>query len=262
MGRITRREMLGGSSVLAASLGMAGLPLSARDAQGEAKNQKLNIVVVGGHPDDPESGCGGTIARYADEGYSVTIIYLTRGEAGIPGKSQQEAAAIRTAECEKACAILKARPVFAGQIDGDTELNAARYAAFRKILETEQPDIVFTHWSVDSHRDHRAASLLAYDAWLAGGRQFDLYYFEVDQGEQTQNFHSTDYVDIARVQERKWEACFAHASQNPATTFWPLHEKMAQFRGMECGVRAAEGFVRHMQNRETGTPEIQTPRKE
>src|SRR5438034_6149532 len=81
---------------------------------------RLNVVCVGGHPDDPESGCGGTLARYSAAGHAVTVVYLTRGEAGIRGKPHEEAAAIRSAECEAACKILGVRPVFAGQIDGAT----------------------------------------------------------------------------------------------------------------------------------------------
>lgn len=248
MARITRREMLGKSSLVAASLG-ANLPLGAEDSKA-AEDRKLNVAVVGAHPDDPESGCGGTIALYAEQGHSVTIVYLTRGEAGIAGKTAREAAAIRTAECEKACAILKAKPAFAGQIDGNSEVNSSRYAEFRKILDGLSPDIVFTHWPVDTHRDHRAASLLTYDAWLDGGRKWDLYYFEVDLGEQTQNFH----VDVGPSYGVKKEACFAHVSQKPATSFWPLHERMMRFRGMECGTEHAEGFVREWQNREVGVP--------
>jgi N-acetylglucosamine malate deacetylase 1 len=250
--QITRRAMLERAPLLAASLG-AVLP-GISETQGGEEKRRLNIVVVGAHPDDPESGCGGTIALYSDIGHKVVVLYLTRGEAGIPGKSAREAAAIRTAEAERACEILKAKPVFAGQIDGNTELNPARYTEFRKILESESPDIVFTHWPVDSHRDHRAASLLAYDAWLEGGRKFDLYYFEVLQGEQTQIFHPTDYVDISPSANRKRAACFVHSSQLPATMFWPQHEQMAQFRGLECGVEVAEAFVRHSKNRETEVP--------
>ncbi|MFP5234556.1 MAG: PIG-L deacetylase family protein [Acidobacteriota bacterium] len=247
---ITRREMLGRSSLAAVGLG-AGLPAS---AEIEKPARKLNIVVAGAHPDDPETGCGGTIALYAAQGHTVTIVYLTRGEAGIPGKTHAEAAQIRTAEAEKACAILKAKPVFAGQIDGDTKIDGERYAEFRKLLEAEKPDIVFTHWPVDTHRDHRAASLLTYDAWLAGGRAFDLYYFEVDQGEQTQNFHPTHYVNIGTTLQQKHDACFAHASQRPATDFWPLHSQMQEFRGIECGVKYAEAFIAECQNHETTVP--------
>lgn len=252
MARITRRDLLGKSSLAAAGLG-AYLPSLAETSSG-ADGRKLKIVVVGAHPDDPETGCGGTIARYTNGGHHVTIIYLTRGEAGIPGKSAQEAAAIRTAECEKACAILKARPLFAGQIDGDTEVNVRRYADFQKLLAAENPDIVFTHWPVDSHRDHRAASLLTYDAWLDSSRKWDLYYFEVLHGEQTQVFEPTEFVDITSVAAEKKAACFAHASQRPTTDFWPQHEAMAKFRGKGCGVPEAEGFVRHWLSRETGVP--------
>src|SRR5579872_5771518 len=247
MGKLTRRSMLRLSSQCAGLAG-AGLPLVAQDAH-SGPQRRLKIVVAGGHPDDPESGCGGTIARYADAGHDVTILYLTRGEAGIKGKSHEEAAAIRSAECQKACAILKARPLFAGQIDGDTEVNATRYEAFRSILEAESPQLVFAHWPIDSHRDHRAASYLVYDAWLKGGRKFELYYFEVALGEQTQTFHPTDYVDITLTEPRKRAACYAHASQHPVDGFYATyHEPMNRFRGMESGYQLAEAFVRHSQS--------------
>src|SRR2546428_10803091 len=90
----------------------------------ESESPRVKVVCVGGHPDDPESGCGGTLARYAALGHAVTIVYLTRGEAGIPGTSHDKAAAIRSDECEKACKILGAKPVFAGQIDGATAVDA------------------------------------------------------------------------------------------------------------------------------------------
>ena len=82
--------------------------------------KKLKVVCVGGHPDDPESGCGGTLARFTAAGHDVTIIYLTTGEAGISGKTHTEAANIRREEGIAASRILRARPVFAGQIDGST----------------------------------------------------------------------------------------------------------------------------------------------
>jgi LmbE family N-acetylglucosaminyl deacetylase len=212
---------------------------------------KMKVVVVGAHPDDPESGCGGSIARYADLGHEVVIVYLTAGEAGIDGKLASEAGAIRTAEARKACAILKARPVFAGQIDGETEVNAAQYKRMSQILDAEQPAVLFTQWPIDSHRDHRAASLLVYDYWLKSGRRADLFYYEVETGAQTQNFKPTHYLDITQTEDRKRAACLAHASQKPETTFYPTHDRMQKFRGMEYGCHAAEGFVCHDQNPST-----------
>src|SRR6266516_4182263 len=117
MKRITRRGMIGSSAAAAASV--LGLPLASLAEDQPAKGA-LKAIVVGGHPDDPESGCGGTMARLADLGHDVVAIYLTRGEAGIRGKAADEAAQIRSAEATEACRILKVRPIFAGQIDGAT----------------------------------------------------------------------------------------------------------------------------------------------
>ena len=74
-----------------------------------ADAKKLSIVCIGAHPGDPEFGCGGTMAKYANAGHSVTFLYLTRGEAGDPTKSYAESAAIRTKEAENACKILHAK---------------------------------------------------------------------------------------------------------------------------------------------------------
>src|ERR1700722_13707919 len=87
--------------------------------------KKLKIVVTGGHPGDPEYGCGGTVARYADAGHDVTLLYLNRGEGGCPGKSGKECGDIRVAEGRRACEILKAQPKFADQVDGVAVVDGA-----------------------------------------------------------------------------------------------------------------------------------------
>jgi LmbE family N-acetylglucosaminyl deacetylase len=213
-------------------------------AVGQApENRGLRIVCVGGHPDDPESGCGGTLARYAALGHAVTVIYLTRGEAGIPGKSHDEAAAIRSAECGAACKILGAKPVFAGQVDGATMVDAKAAESFARLLSAERPNVVFTQWPIDSHLDHQAASTLTFRAWLAAGRGFELYYYEVNLGSQTMGFHPTDYVDITAVREKKKAALFSHKSQNGEEIYRRHHEVMENLRGREAGIAAAEAFV-------------------
>lgn len=183
MSNITRRKVLQASTIATGAAALAQLPSVATASDKPDKPvQSQKVVVAGGHPDDPESGCGGTIARYADTGHEVVAIYLTRGEAGMPGTSYEEAARIRSIEAEKACKIMKARPVFAGQIDGSAEVTNQRYAEFIQLLHAEEPDVVFTHWPIDAHRDHRATSLLTYDAWLQSEKSFALYYYEVLAG--------------------------------------------------------------------------------
>jgi len=227
--------------------GVSGLSLLSLPALLEAENiagNKLNVVCVGGHPDDPETGCGGTLARFSSAGHHVTIIYLTRGEAGISGKSHGEAAEIRTREALEACKILQAKAVFAGQIDGDTIMTNEWVQKIQALLNIEEPDIVFTHWPIDSHKDNQIASLLTIQSWIRAVNKFDLYFFEVCTGIQTFVFKPSEYVDISDTQEQKRKSVYCHISQDPPSAYTCGHAAMEDFRGRELGVRAAEGFVR------------------
>lgn len=241
----SRRQALRSAALGAGSI--FGLPLPAALAQdpgGRGRSSGVKLVVFGAHPDDPETMAGGTIALLASQGHEAVALYLTRGEAGIEGRTHAQAAQTRTAEAAAACAALGARARFLTQVDGDTEVNGRRYAELRSVLEEERPDLLVAHWPIDTHRDHRVASLLAYDAWLALGRRFDLYYGEVLTGDQTQQFAPTHWVDVSAVLEKKRAACFAHASQEPAE-MWADHDQMQRFRGRERGCAAAEAFALH-----------------
>ena len=207
------------------------------------RNRRLKIVCVGGHPDDPEAGCGGTLAHYTALGHAVTVIYLTRGEAGISGKSHDEAAAILSAECAAACKILGAKAVFAGQIDGATVVDAKAVESFSVLLTAERPNIVFTLWPNDPHLDHQVASTLTFRAWLTAKRGFELYYYEVYLDSQAMGFHPTDYIDIGSVREKKKAALVAHKSQNGEEMYRNDYEILENLRGWEAGATAAEAFV-------------------
>ena len=131
MGLLSRRNLLVASGTLAATA-MAASPCA--DAA-PTEPRKWKVLVAGGHPGDPEAACGGSIARYADQGHDVAALYLTRGEAGIAGKSHAEAAAIRFAEANRACDILKARSIFAEQIDGSLDSNVESLGADGRELD-------------------------------------------------------------------------------------------------------------------------------
>ena len=216
---LNRRDLL----VRACSLGCLAHGTSSRkDAPHKGK-----VVVTGGHPGDPEYGCGGTIARLADLGHPVVLLYLNDG---VPSKKPKDG--VRVAEAGKACDILGALPRFAGQVDGEAVIDREHCEAFRKLLASESPEVVFTQWPIDDHADHRAMSMLVYDAWLNMERRFALYYYEVSNGEDTQQFDPTLHVDITNAEPRKRRACFAHASQLPEK-FYALQERVTRFRGIE-----------------------------
>lgn len=95
---MNRRDMLktAGSAAAISVLGGIPLNLSAKDKVSPRNRKK--IMVIGAHPDDPETAAGGTMCLLSDAGHEVVSVYLTKGEAGIKGKSHDEAAAIREAE--------------------------------------------------------------------------------------------------------------------------------------------------------------------
>src|SRR5439155_1660774 len=158
------------------------------------------------------------------------------------GKSHEQAAKVRTAEADEACKLLGAKPIFAGQIDGATEVNRDKTQALHKLLSDAAPHVVFTHWPLDTHPDHQAASLLTLRAYLASSRRFPIYFFEVNSGSQTLGFVPNAYVDITATRERKKQALFAHRSQDGEGIYRKHHEIMETFRGRELGVAAAEAF--------------------
>jgi LmbE family N-acetylglucosaminyl deacetylase len=229
------------------STGLAGLLPVLEAGVGKPRSRfvatrPLRVVCVGAHPDDPEEGCGGTLSLYAEQGHSVSIIYLTRGELGISGKSMDEAAAIRTKEAEAACKIIGAKPVFAGQIDGATELTNTSVAQLRGFLSIEDPDLVFMHWPIDTHPDHRVASMCTFGACMGLKHSPYCCFFEVATGAQTLGFAPNVYVSISSVEEKKSDALLAHASQN-GESIWKTHEEVIDsFRGREARVAMAEAF--------------------
>jgi LmbE family N-acetylglucosaminyl deacetylase len=196
---------------------------------------------VGAHPDDPETGCGGTLAKFTRDGHRVTLVYLTRGEAGRTGCDEVTTAGLRTAEAFAAAEILGADAVFAGQVDGHTAVGPEESQAFTELIRSLRPDLVLTHWPNDTHRDHRHTAELAEFAWEALDHSFVLAYYEVMADIQSLDFRPNVYVDVSSTQETKKAAVYAHACQNP-DRFYPYHVQMERNRGAEAWIERAEAF--------------------
>ena len=103
------------------------------------------------------------------------LLYLNRGEKSCPETAADAAGNVRVAEAKRACEILKARPLFAGQCDGHAMVDAAHYREFRDPIDAERPDALFTHRPINGHRERRAISMLAYDASPATRKKFAFY---------------------------------------------------------------------------------------
>src|SRR3990172_11428642 len=146
-----------------------------------------NILVILAHPDDPEFFCGGTLAKWARDGHSITYQLITCGDKGFndstPADMTPDAlCAIRHKEQQAAAKVIGAKEVrFMDTDDGylvpDIHLRREIVRVIRKfkpdILVTCDPQNLFAIYGIN-HPDHRAAGQVVLDAvFPAAGNKED-----------------------------------------------------------------------------------------
>lgn len=192
-----------------------------------------HLLVVLAHPDDPEYFCGGTVARFAAEGWRVTYCLVTSGDKGADGVGSDPAALARLREDEQrqAADVLGVRDVLFlrrpdGMLEPDLSLRRDLARVIRQVrpdrLITCDPTTIFPRRQRINHSDHRATGQATLDAvYPAAGSA--LYFPELlDEGllphkvgevfvagSQDPNLE----VDITDHVDRKLEALRCHRSQ-------------------------------------------------
>ena len=58
----------------------------------------MKVLAVGAHPDDLEILCGGTLARFAQDGHEVVMCHVSRGDRGSFVHTSEEISRIRSEE--------------------------------------------------------------------------------------------------------------------------------------------------------------------
>jgi LmbE family N-acetylglucosaminyl deacetylase len=202
-------------------------------------DKRLKVVVFGGHPDDPESGAGGLVATLTRQGHEVILAYGTTFRGGRRFFNRPEGE-VRRAEATAACEVLGATPKFFPYAHEKLVADEATIKAVSAWLDEVKPDVVVTHWPLDTHPNHQAVSSAVWQSYKRRGG-WNLYLFEVLTDQQTIAFHPELYLDIGSVRERKRRALLEHKSQEPEA-IWEAHEKMHRRRGAECGVAFAEAY--------------------
>jgi N-acetylglucosamine malate deacetylase 1 len=219
----------------------------------------MRVLCVGAHPDDLEILCGGTIARFINDGHAVVMCHVTTGDMGSFVQSREEISRTRLDEARRAAAVAGAEHRCLGL--GDGEVNAAdpaQKALVVDVVRDARPDLIITHAPGDYMGDHNETSKLVFEcSFYATFKNLEsarerhdtvtpIYYMDTVAG---LGFVPTEYVDISGVIDVKAEMLEAHQSQ----LVWlrdhdgvHIVEEMrtaARYRGQQCGVRYAEGFV-------------------
>jgi N-acetylglucosamine malate deacetylase 1 len=219
----------------------------------------MNVLAIGCHPDDLEIGCGGTLALYAKNGHNVFMCHVANGDKGHAVIMPEVLGKIRTAEAEASGATLGAKKVFNINVPDlfvDSHIEE-QVNDVVEVIRTVRPDIIITHSPDDYMRDHIETSKLVFNASFSSSiPHYDtkakpcpliapLYYMDTLAGV---GFLPEEYTDITDTLEIKLKALEKHETQlkwmrdHDDIDFLDFVRTVSKFRGLQSGVKYAEGF--------------------
>jgi LmbE family N-acetylglucosaminyl deacetylase len=185
---------------------------------------KINVVVIGAHPDDCDNDAGGTAILLAKAGHNVLFVSVTNGDAGHYEKGGGALAKIRRAEAEEAGKRFGVKYVVLDNHDGelmptlDIRLNIIR------AIRQWNADVVIGPRPNDYHPDHRNTAILVQDAAYMvivpnvapdtpPLKKNPLFLYTEDGFQKPTPFQPDIAVDITEVFDQKIYAMSAHESQ-------------------------------------------------
>jgi len=131
--------------------------------QGNETSQRLQILVIGAHPDDPEK-VGGTMAKFIQQGHKVRLVSMTNGNAGHQTMGGGPLAQRRAKEAACAGGVIGAEYIVLDNDDGKLMPTLENREQVISQIREFQADIVITHRPNDYHPDHRNTGHLVRDA--------------------------------------------------------------------------------------------------
>ncbi len=214
---------------------------------------KNNILVIAAHPDDETLGCGGTILKHINGGDSVNILILSDGETSRISKINISK---RINQAKKVAKNYQVNKLILEKIP-DNKFDTIPLLNIVKIIEKSvwllKPNIIYTHNLSDLNIDHK----LTFQAVITACRPIPQSFvkkilsFEVLSSTEWQNqkysclFNPNEYNCIDNYIQDKIRIMKYYANElrnYPHPRSSEGIKILAQYRGMQIGVRYAEAF--------------------
>jgi len=226
------------------------------------------VMVVSAHPDDPDFGAGGSIARLADSGAEVTYVIVTDGRQGgeDPKQKDSDLVAIRQREQRAAAKVLGIKRVeFLGYKDGHLSPDLKLRRDIVRMIRKYKPELVITHVPgrvLDapmggSHPDHIAVGEATMAAVYPDSRNPRAFRGLLKEGYAPHIVNEVwipflmmgdHFVDISKTLDLKLAALKKHKSQvSKPGMEWDVDKwirKRHRDIGKKGGFRYAESFKR------------------
>lgn len=198
----------------------------------------MRVLYLGAHPDDVELGCAGLILKKGDEDEAHYATFsLCKKHSGLSFTAEE-----LEADLMRSTAMM-------GLEKGQVHIWDFENTRFRKhadeIRETLEelrdeldPERIYVHSIRDMHQDHQTVAEEAVRAF----RLREIQFYEVTTTTQG-SFNPNLYVDISEQLKGKTAVLECYWTQRPRPFFKKEYwRSRAIFRGMACGVIAAEAF--------------------
>lgn len=198
-----------------------------------------NILILAPHTDDGELGCGGTINKLIESGYTITYVAFSTCEESVPVGFPKNALEIEVRNATKVIGIqpenliIKNYPV--------RKFNSYRQDILEDLIKLRSkinPCMVFMPCSESLHQDHKTI----YEEGLRAFKHFTCYGYDLPW--DTITFSTTSFFVLEeRHLQKKWNAISEYKTQNFRTY---VDEEfifgLARVRGAQIGKTYAEAF--------------------
>lgn len=203
----------------------------------------MNVLAIGAHYDDIELGCGGTLIRHVEDGDIVHMVVVTESDYtnhdGTILRSKKDA----EIEGHNAFKIIKAKSLTClGYKTKHVTYSPELIEKINEIIDNNQIDIIYTHWSYDVHQDHSAIGRATINA---GRHVKNIAMYRSNWYKTLEQFNANYYVDISGQIIKKLDAIRMHKIEyNRRGEDWINFTKhQNENMGLEIGTRYAEAFI-------------------
>lgn len=189
-----------------------------------SQNDVLNIIVIGGHPDDADLLTGGTAIKFSQLGHKVLFVSVTNGDAGHFNTGGGALAKIRRNEAHEAGKRFGVSYHVMDNHDGELTADLNIRLDIIRLIREWNADVVIGHRPNDHHPDHRNTAILVQDAAymvivpnIAPDtpplKKNPVFLFTQDRYQKPYPFQPDIAVDISDVYKQKIYGIAAHKSQ-------------------------------------------------
>ncbi len=197
------------------------------------------ILVLAPHTDDGELGCGGTIAKFCNEGKEVFYAAFCLCSKSLPANLPPDT--LET-ECKNATSVLGIPSsnliLFNYEV---RELPASRQKILEELLQLSKqinPDLVLLPAASDVHQDHQ----VIHQEGMRAFKNTSFAGYELPWNNYS--FHTNFFMKLSEEEvEKKIEALKAYKSQSHRKYMNPdFIRSLAKVRGVQCDSQYAEAF--------------------